>query len=111
MYEKRRGGRGSGTQKFVSQKWPDKIFPMVNCLCSHEGHFGLGGGGVRGAASILWFSAVPIHPWLRMGVERCTRIRRRMGAWCVWGWGGGAVWVCMGVRAEPKQTAEATSEP
>ena len=37
------GGRGSGTQKFVYQKWPDKIFPIV--LFSHDGHFGLGGGG------------------------------------------------------------------
>ena len=37
------GGR-SGTQNFVNQKWPDKIFPTVSFFCSHDGHCGLGGG-------------------------------------------------------------------
>ena len=32
------GGGGSGTQKCVPQKWPDKIFPMVNFAFSHDGH-------------------------------------------------------------------------
>ena len=43
-YEKG-GGGGSGTQKFVYQKWPDQNFPIVNFRFSHDGHFGLGGGG------------------------------------------------------------------
>ena len=30
MYWKRGGGGGSGTQKFVDQKWPDQIFPILN---------------------------------------------------------------------------------
>ena len=42
------GGGGSGTQKFVFHKWPDQIFPMVHFGVSHDGHFGLGGGGVQG---------------------------------------------------------------
>ena len=34
---------------FVYQKWPKKIFPTVNFIVSHDGHFGLGaGGGGRG---------------------------------------------------------------
>ena len=39
----RRGG--SGTQKFACQKWADQIFPMINLAFSHDGHFGLWGGG------------------------------------------------------------------
>ena len=43
------GGRGrSGTQKFVYQKWPDQIFPIVNFVFSRDGHFGLEGGGSGG---------------------------------------------------------------
>ena len=38
------GGRGAETQKFVYQKWPDQIFPIVNLVVSHDGHFGLQGG-------------------------------------------------------------------
>ena len=41
-----RGEGGQGTQKIVYQKWPDQIFPVVNFVFSHDGHFGLGGGGV-----------------------------------------------------------------
>ena len=44
-------GTGFGTQKFAYQKWQNKIFPFVNFLVSHDGHFGLppgGGGGFRG---------------------------------------------------------------
>ena len=49
---RRRGGGGSGTQKFVYQKWSDQIFP----ICKF--HFFpvtliWGGGGV-----LLWLSAV-----------------------------------------------------
>ena len=29
----------------MSQKWPKKIFPMVNFVFSDDGHFGLGAGG------------------------------------------------------------------
>ena len=42
----RRGGGGDGTQNFVYKKWPDKMFPIVNFVFSHDGHFGPGG--VRG---------------------------------------------------------------
>ena len=30
--------------KLVYQKWPDKIFPMVNVVYSHDGQLGLGRG-------------------------------------------------------------------
>ena len=40
----RGGGGASGTQKFVYQKWPDKIFPIVNFVPG-------GGGGGRGIPS------------------------------------------------------------
>ena len=43
---RREEGGGVGTQTFVYQKWPDKIFPMVNFVFSHDGQFGLGGGGL-----------------------------------------------------------------
>ena len=36
---------GSGTQKFVYQKWRDQIFETVNSVVSHDGPLGLGGGG------------------------------------------------------------------
>ena len=39
------GGGGSGTQKFVYQKSPDKILPVANFVFPHDGNFGLGGGG------------------------------------------------------------------
>ena len=46
------GGRGFWTQNLVYQKWPDQIFPIVNFVFSHCGHFGLGrGGGVLGEGS------------------------------------------------------------
>ena len=49
-----RGGKGgSGTKKFVYQKWPDEISPIVNFVLSHDGHFGLGGGGQGGGGSSL----------------------------------------------------------
>ena len=42
-------GEGTWTQKYVYQKWPEKIFPMANFVFSHDGHFGLQGwGGVQG---------------------------------------------------------------
>ena len=44
------GGRGFWTQNLVYQKWPDQIFPIVNFVFSHYGHFclGRGGGGFGG---------------------------------------------------------------
>ena len=39
---------GSGSQKFVYQKWPDQIFPLVNFVFSDDGHFGAEGGGGPG---------------------------------------------------------------
>ena len=48
MRPSRAGGGGSGTQKFVYQNWPDQIVPLVDFVFSHDGRFGLGGGGVQG---------------------------------------------------------------
>ena len=42
------GEGGQGTQKIVYQKWPDQIFPVANFVFSHDGHFGLDGGGPGG---------------------------------------------------------------
>ena len=36
---RRAGEGGSGTQKFVYQKWPNKIFRMVNVVFPRCGHF------------------------------------------------------------------------
>ena len=47
----RREGGGSGTQKFVYQKWADEIFSIVNFFFAHHGHFGLGWGGGSGGSS------------------------------------------------------------
>ena len=41
---------GSGTQKFVYQKWPHQIFPIGNVVISDDGHFGLGGPGGGGSS-------------------------------------------------------------
>ena len=38
------GGGGAGTQKFVHQKWPDQIFPIVNFVGPLYSPFGLEGG-------------------------------------------------------------------
>ena len=40
----RRGGGGSATHEIVYSKWHDQIFPPVNIVLSHDGHFGLEGG-------------------------------------------------------------------
>ena len=52
------GGRGFWTQNLVYQKWPDQIFPIVNFVFSHYGHFGLGrgGGGFGGGPPTLVFN-------------------------------------------------------
>ena len=55
------GGGGSGTQRVVRQKWPNQIFPDANFVLSHDGHFGLEGGGPGGgggAGLLLRLSAV-----------------------------------------------------
>ena len=41
----RGNGRGVRDPKFVHQKWPDKIFRIVNFVFSLYSHFGLEGGG------------------------------------------------------------------
>ena len=41
----RRGGGGSGSQWFVYQKWPNKIFPFVNFVFPHDGNLWSGGWG------------------------------------------------------------------
>ena len=66
----RRGeGGGFGTQKCVYQKWPNRIFPIVNFVFSHDGHFGLGG---RGPPPLLRCTAILILP--------CPRTLRHCGA-------------------------------
>ena len=44
----RRGGGGSGTQKFVYQKWPYKIFSVVNFVFPTMVTLVRGGGGGAG---------------------------------------------------------------
>ena len=60
------GGRGFWTQNLVYQKWPDQIFPIVNFVFSHDGHFGLGrgGGGFGGGVPPPpWFLIILKKPW------------------------------------------------
>ena len=46
------------------QKWPDQIFPTVNFVFSHDGHFGLGrGGGGFGGGPPPWFLIILKKPW------------------------------------------------
>ena len=60
----REGWRGFWTQNLVYQKWPDQIFPIVNLVFSHYGHFGLrrGGGGFGGGPP-PWFLIILKKPW------------------------------------------------
>ena len=46
--EEGEGGGGSGTQKFVYQKWPDKSFPIANFRFFPLSSLWSGGGGVQG---------------------------------------------------------------
>ena len=59
-----RGGGGDGTQNFVYQKWPNKIFPLVNFVFSHDGHFGLEARGTPHPRT-----AILILPCLRVRVD------------------------------------------
>ena len=59
-----RGGRGG--QNSVYQKWPNKIFPVVNFVFSHDDHFGLEGGSRRGGGAApppRPSSACPVRPF------------------------------------------------
>ena len=59
------GGGASGTQKFVYQKWPDKIFPIGSFGFPHDGQFGLGAGGLPPPAVVAGHpnaSLCPPHP-------------------------------------------------
>ena len=58
------GGRGFWTQNLVYQKWPNQIFPIVNFVFSHYGHFGLegGGGGFGGGVPLPWFLIILKKP-------------------------------------------------
>ena len=42
-----------GPKIFVYQKWPDKIFPIVNFVFPCDGPFGLEGGGGPGGETQL----------------------------------------------------------
>ena len=51
------------TQKFVNQKWSDQVFPIVNFVVSHDGHFGgVGGGFPRGLPPFLRCPAIRTLP-------------------------------------------------
>ena len=49
----RKGGGGDlGPNSLCTYlKWPNQIFPVVNFVFSHYGHFGLGGGGPGGGGN------------------------------------------------------------
>ena len=82
------GGRGFWTQNLVYQKWPDQIFPIVNFVFSHYGHFGLGRGG-RG----FWGSPPP--PWFVIILKKPCPSVVHFQAFCDWrGGGGGAANNC-----------------
>ena len=76
--EGERGGGGSGTQKFVYQKWPDQIFPTANLVVSHDGHFGRDGGAGGGAPPMVVSRSdtslpCPVPPLLRPAASRLPR--------------------------------------
>ena len=59
------GGGESGTQKFVYQKWLDKVFPLVNFVFSPGDHFGLWGGSRGGGVTLLAKTKMEHRPgWL-----------------------------------------------
>ena len=47
------------------QKWTDQVFPSVNFVLSHDGHFGLGGGGGVAGGTGFWGRPAPPHPLYR----------------------------------------------
>ena len=126
------GGRellegGEGTQKFVYQKRPNKTFPIVNFVFSHNGHFCLGARGSQGGtpALLLWCTAIltssPVTQKTRLGSCFCRLkirpVRETERVWAVsigdlagsWtnGWGGHCcmcVWV-VDRREQRTQTA------
>ena len=58
------GGEGEA-QQFVDQKWPNQIFPFVNFVFSHCGHFGLGrgrGGLGESTPPLVFNYSKPTHP-------------------------------------------------
>ena len=64
-FEQGGGGRGFWTQNLVYQKRPDQIFPIVNFVFSHDGHFGLGRGegGFGGGVPPPWLLIILKKPW------------------------------------------------
>ena len=69
------GAGGSETQKIGYQKWPIQIFPLVNFVFSHDGHFSLelGRGPEGGNPLLLWCTAsntsLVVPPPLPRGAE------------------------------------------
>jgi hypothetical protein len=55
-------GRGSGTQKFVHQKWPKSMFPSVNFIFFLHMKSGWGPQEGGGGSLLLRLSAILIHP-------------------------------------------------
>ena len=62
------------------QEWPDQIFPIVNFVFSHYGHFGLGrgGGGFGGGVPPPWFLIFLKKPWGGEGMTTAS-IRTAVG--------------------------------
>ena len=60
------------------QKWPNKIFPTVSFVFPHDGHLGLGGGGLVVAS----LRALNSHPFLPSHVAsgRCVLSAAAAGA-------------------------------
>ena len=93
------GGRGFWTQNLVYQKWPDQIFPIVNFVFSHYGHFGLGrgGGGFGGGVPpplVFNYSKEALPHGVRI-TKCCTSVVRttcrHFDMWGKAGGGGGAI--------------------
>ena len=55
--------KGGGGVWFVYQTWPDKIFPIVNFVFSHDGHFLKGGGGSREGTPSVYFPGGAYSPF------------------------------------------------
>ena len=75
MHQKREGvGGGSGTQKFVYQKWPKSTFPFVNFIFSHYETWVKGGWGgiLLGSLAAL----IPPPPCIKL--RQCTQLLRSL---------------------------------
>ena len=65
------GGGGDPGPQFVYLKWPDQIFPVVNFIFSHDGHFGRGRGGGQGGGGAPLLEKIKHRP-ARKPVISCS---------------------------------------